>query len=99
MNDALTAVSGTIAETAPPGAIVIFIGPRTLSTVALALGYLLRICSADWRNPGKGALATIQFKALKAGTTNLTLDFTPNATTDTNVSSFGSDVLASVTNA
>ena len=58
-----------------------------------------QVSSGGSQFTGQGALATIQFKALKAGTTNLTLDFTPNATTDTNVSSFGSDVLASVTNA
>lgn len=48
---------------------------------------------------GSGTLATMTFKALVAGNTSLTLDFTPGATTDSNVASQGTDILSSVTNA
>lgn len=47
---------------------------------------------------GSGTLATATFKALVAGTAQLTFNFTAGATTDSNVASAGNDVLSSVTN-
>lgn len=47
---------------------------------------------------GVGTLATISFKATKTGTTNLTFNFTPSVTTDSNVASAGTDVLSSINN-
>lgn len=47
---------------------------------------------------GNGTLATITFKALAVGNTNLTFDFTSGSTTDSNVASGGSDLLTSVGN-
>jgi hypothetical protein len=43
-----------------------------------------------------GTLANITFKALKAGTVNLTFNYTPKNTTDTNVAASGTDVLTKV---
>lgn len=48
---------------------------------------------------GSGVLATMTFKALVAGTANLTLDFTQGKTTDCNVASNGNDILSSASNA
>jgi hypothetical protein len=42
---------------------------------------------------GQSKVASIQFKALKAGSANLSFDFTPGATSDTNVASSKDDVL------
>ena len=47
---------------------------------------------------GSGKLATLTFKALVAGMGNVTFDFTPGATTDSNVASQGNDILSSVVN-
>ena len=47
---------------------------------------------------GSGTLATVYFTALAAGTASVTFDFTSGNTTDCNVASGGTDVLASVTN-
>lgn len=49
---------------------------------------------------GSGLLATINFRAKAAGQTTVTLDFTPDSTTDTNMvdSTSGEDVLESVEN-
>jgi hypothetical protein len=47
---------------------------------------------------GSGALASISFKALAVGTANLTFNYTPNNTTDSNVASGGSDILTAVVN-
>ncbi len=47
---------------------------------------------------GNGTLATLNFKALVAGTATLSFTFTAGATTDTNVASAGNDILTSVTN-
>jgi hypothetical protein len=57
-----------------------------------------QITNAGSTYTGSGKLATATFKALVAGTAKLTLNFTPGATTDTNVASSGGDVLTSVTN-
>lgn len=45
---------------------------------------------------GSGKLATVVFKALAAGTANVTFDYTSGLTTDSNVASNGSDILTSV---
>jgi peptidoglycan hydrolase-like protein with peptidoglycan-binding domain len=45
---------------------------------------------------GSGVLATISFRALTAGNATVSLNYTPNSTTDSNVASLGSDVLSSV---
>jgi peptidoglycan hydrolase-like protein with peptidoglycan-binding domain len=47
---------------------------------------------------GSGVLATVTFKALVAGTANVTFGFTPGVTTDSNVASKGNDILSSVIN-
>lgn len=49
---------------------------------------------------GIGVLSTINFKAKTVGKTNLTLDFKPGSTTDSNVTdaTSGKDILGSVTN-
>ena len=47
---------------------------------------------------GKTVVATVKFKALKAGTSALKFDFTKGSSLDTNVASKGKDVLASVVN-
>lgn len=57
-----------------------------------------QITSGGTTYTGSGNLATVTFKALVAGTTNLTIDFTQGATTDSNIASAGSDILSSVTN-
>jgi hypothetical protein len=48
---------------------------------------------------GKGILATIHFKAVKEGTSDLTFDFNPGSTTDTNAAYQGQDQLNQVKNA
>ena len=45
---------------------------------------------------GSGTLATITFRAISAGTSNVTLDFTLGSGIDTNVAGLGGDLLASV---
>jgi peptidoglycan hydrolase-like protein with peptidoglycan-binding domain len=47
---------------------------------------------------GSGTLATMTFKALIAGTASISFNFTPGATTDSNVASQGNDILSSVAN-
>lgn len=48
---------------------------------------------------GTGVLATINFKALTSGSSNITIDFTLGATNDSNLAAVGVDRLGSVTNA
>jgi hypothetical protein len=45
---------------------------------------------------GKGKLATVTFKTLKNGATDLNFDFIPGNTTDTNVAAHGQDQLTTV---
>ncbi|MEK9154726.1 MAG: cohesin domain-containing protein, partial [Patescibacteria group bacterium] len=47
---------------------------------------------------GTGVLASVNFKALATGSTNVTFDFTAGVTADTNIASAGTDVLTAVTN-
>ena len=47
---------------------------------------------------GIGTLATITFRAVSVGTSNVTFDFTLGSGTDTNVAGLGGDLLASVVN-
>ncbi len=47
---------------------------------------------------GSGTFATITFRAISAGTANVTFDFTSGSGTDTNVAGLGSDLLSSITN-
>lgn len=47
---------------------------------------------------GSGVLATITFRAVGVGTSNVTMDFTLGNTADSNVAFQGTDLLASVTN-
>lgn len=47
---------------------------------------------------GNGTLTQISFRAKAAGQASVTINFTPGSTSDSNVASFGSDVLSSVTN-
>src|SRR3989344_4208223 len=47
---------------------------------------------------GSGTLVTARFKALAEGTANVTFDFIPGNTADTNVASNGADILTAVTN-
>ena len=46
---------------------------------------------------GSGTLAAVRFKALAAGTANVTFDSTSGSTADTNVASDGADILTAVT--
>ncbi len=48
---------------------------------------------------GLGTLATVTFRAVSAGTSNVTFDFTLGSGIDTNVAGLGGDLLASVGNA
>lgn len=47
---------------------------------------------------GSGTFATITFKALTTGTANINFNFTSGNTTDSNITSNGSDILTSVIN-
>lgn len=47
---------------------------------------------------GTGTLATITFRGITAGTSNVTFDFTAGSTIDTNVADLYSDLLSGVTN-
>ena len=47
---------------------------------------------------GSGVLATITFKALAAGSANLSFNYTNGNTTDSNVAAAGADVLSAVVN-
>ncbi|MBI2063536.1 MAG: hypothetical protein HYT65_00895 [Candidatus Yanofskybacteria bacterium] len=47
---------------------------------------------------GQGVLVSINFTALKTGTANVTFDFTPGSTIDSNVAEDGIDALDGVTN-
>jgi len=51
--------------------------------------------ASDQRFNGTGVFATINFKAIAQGTANTFFDFTAGKTTDSNVASFGSDILGS----
>jgi hypothetical protein len=57
--------------------------------------------SSPYANNGLVQVATLRFKTLTEGTTSLRIDFTPGATTDSNVAEHGTnlDILSSVTNA
>ncbi|EKD56644.1 MAG: hypothetical protein ACD_58C00131G0019 [uncultured bacterium] len=57
-----------------------------------------QVASGGTTYNGSGTLATITFKALAVGNTNLTFDFTSGSTTDSNVAASGSDLLDGVTN-
>jgi hypothetical protein len=48
---------------------------------------------------GSGVLAQITFRSMARGSSNVTFDFTPGSTTDTNVTYQGIDQLSAVTNA
>ncbi len=53
----------------------------------------VQISSGDETFNGDGILATITFRAIQEGETELFFDFEPGETKDTNVASFGDDIL------
>lgn len=57
-----------------------------------------QVTGGNTKYRGSGTLATITFRALAAGTANLTFNYTANNTTDTNVAANGSDSLTAVVN-
>ncbi len=57
-----------------------------------------QVANAGSTYNGSGKLATVTFKALVAGTANVSFDYTAGATTDSNIASAGNDILNSVTN-
>jgi hypothetical protein len=75
--------------------------PMTLAnSVDTSLGKITfsQVVAGGNKYKGSDTLATISFKALAAGTANLTFNYTLNSTTDSNVASSGSDVLSAVVN-
>lgn len=82
------------------------IAPGVLMSMTLAnnvdtnLGRITfsQVASGGNKYKGSGTLATITFKALSAGTANLTFNHTSGNTTDSNVAANGSDVLTAVIN-
>ncbi|HEX5430312.1 MAG TPA: cohesin domain-containing protein [Patescibacteria group bacterium] len=71
--------------------------PQTLTnTVNSGLIQFSQVTTGGTTYTGSGVLATINFKALAGGTSNLTFDFTPGSTSDTNVAGAGTDKLTSV---
>ena len=57
-----------------------------------------QITSGGTKYTGKGELASINFKAMAAGTAKVTFDFTKGKTNDTNVAGNSTDTLTAVTN-
>lgn len=75
--------------------------PQTITNIAdnsLGRVEFLQLASLGSGYNGNGTLATVRFRALAAGTANVTFNFTSGATTDTNVDAGGVDILTSVTN-
>lgn len=75
--------------------------PSTLTnTVDNATGKITfsQVTDSGVNYTGNGVLAAIHFKALSAGTANVTFDFTTGSTIDTNVASAGNDILLSIGN-
>src|SRR3989344_1831326 len=56
-----------------------------------------QVADASVSYTGSSTLATVRFKALAAGTANVTFDFTSGSTADANVASDGADILTAVT--
>jgi hypothetical protein len=71
---------------------------NTVNSVAGAIQFSQTAATTGGNYSGIGTLATVTFKALKSGPTNVTFDFTPGSTTDTNVAVLYTDVLTAVTN-
>jgi len=75
--------------------------PTTLAnSVDSTLGKITfsQVTASDSRYQGSGTLAVVRFKALTAGTANVTFNYTQGSTVDSNVASGGVDVLSSVIN-
>lgn len=76
--------------------------PNTLVNTAdatsgrIAFSQAVQMGSASYA--GSGTLATVRFRALAQGNVSVTIDFTRNNTTDTNIAAEGADVLTAVTN-
>ncbi len=73
----------------------------TTNTVDTSTGQITfsKVSGGGTTYTGSGVLATVEFKALSAGTANLSFNFTSGSTTDTNVASAGTDLLTAVTGA
>lgn len=100
-NPALMQVQDAVAAT--PG---IQIAPGTLmpstllNSVDNASGRIAfsQVAMGGTKYSGSGRLATITFKALAAGTANLTFGYTSQSTTDSNIAAAGADILNAVIN-
>lgn len=57
-----------------------------------------QVSAGGTKYKGSGTLATISFKALASGSTQLTFNHTPSNTTDSNVAMAGKDTLSAVIN-
>lgn len=75
--------------------------PMTLlNNVDQAVGRIAfsQVSAGGTKYKGSGTLATISFKALASGSTQLTFNHTPSNTTDSNVAMAGKDTLSAVIN-
>lgn len=93
-------------QDANPSVSGVQVAPGTLMPSTLAnsvnsdLGRLIfsQVTLGGSKYKGSGVLATITFKALAAGNANVSLNYTQNSTTDSNVAAAGIDVLNAVVN-
>lgn len=94
LEDANTSASGVQIV---PGSLM----PMTLANSAnTTLGKITfsQVAAGGNKYIGSGTLATLTFKAVSLGVANITFNYTSGNTTDSNVASLGSDVLAAVIN-
>lgn len=90
--DSDSAISGVQVS---PGTLM----PNTVfNSIDVAVGKVLfsQVTAGGQSYTGQGVLAAITFQALQSGTANLSFDFSPGSTVDTNIARNGSDVLTSV---
>lgn len=91
------------ADSAKPG---VQITPGSLMTATLlnrvdnSLGRIAfsQVVTGGSKYKGSGTLATVSFKAIAGGKADLTFDYTPRQTTDSNIAAGGVDILNAVIN-
>ena len=71
---------------------------NTVDNVAGTIQFSQTSSTTGTNFTGSGVLATITFRGVATGSSNLNFDFTLNSTTDTNVAVLYTDVLTAVTN-
>ena len=81
-----------------PGTLMSSTLANTVDTTQGRVNLSQIISAGGTKYTGSGVLATITFRAIAAGTANVSFDYTASNTTDSNVAAAGTDTLTGVTN-